>query len=119
MSEQKLTVSYGGVDITYVESTNKWNFELRSRERNVDSLTLAKEAIDKPEPIKKKPFARISAFVLASKNYTDVYIFQPVEVTCVAEQRTYRNAPQFWIVDARGKRETKDSLQVYADTPEN
>lgn len=118
MSEQNLTVAYGGVDITYVEYTNKWNFELRGRERNVDSLALAKEAIDKPELVKKKPFIRIPAFVMEN-DYSPVTKFVPVQVTSVAENPTYRTNVMFWIVDGKGKREQKAAVQVYADTPEN
>lgn len=118
MSENKITVTYDGVEITYVEYTNKWNFELRGRERNVDSLTAAKEAIDKPEPVKKKPFTRIPAFVLES-NYNSIAKFIPVEVTSVAESPSYRTTQQVWIVGPKGKREQKDAPYVYADTPEN
>lgn len=117
MSE-KIQITYDGVEITYVESTNKWNFELRGRERNVDSLQTAKEAIDKPEPVKKKPFTRVPAFILENL-YSSTAKFVPVEVTSIAERQPYSSTPYVWIVGADGHRKRQNVYYVYADTAEN
>jgi hypothetical protein len=119
MSEKHINLVYADVDITYSESTNKWVFELRGRERIVDSLKLAKEAIDKPEPKGKNSFKRISAFILASKDYSATYYFEAVAITSVAEQKSYNSEVQFWIVDSNGKRSQISSKHVYQDTSEN
>jgi len=57
------TVTYQDIKIEYLEDVNKWRFELRGRERKAESLTQAKEWIDKPEPAKKasKTFKRFEA----------------------------------------------------------
>ena len=64
MSNQEvgMAVEYGGIKIEYVEKTNQWVFELRGRERKVESLAKAKEAIDKPVKEDKKPFERMKVY---------------------------------------------------------
>lgn len=55
-TQPAITITHNGVTITYSEVENKFVFELRGRERKVDSLREAREAIDKPAPKVKKPF---------------------------------------------------------------
>lgn len=119
MSETPIIVKYGGIEITYEERTNVWNFELRGRERNTVSLNDAKEAIDKPDPVKKKPFTRIPAFVLASIHYGAAHTFEAVQITSVAERQSFNGNPQVWIVDSAGKRSQEPIVKVYQDTPLN
>ena len=52
--EKPLVVTYEGIEIAYIEGSNDWRFELRGRSRRAESLSKAKEFIDK-EPSKKKP----------------------------------------------------------------
>jgi len=119
MSTKKIGIQYDGVDISYDEYSNQWVFELRGRECKTDSLKAAKEAIDKPDPVKKKEFKRIPAYVRREIDYSGVRKFVPVDITSVAEQKAYCDTPQFWVVSSDGKRAVESSLRVYQDTPEN
>jgi hypothetical protein len=78
-------------------------------------LKKAKEAIDAPEPEKKKPFTRVSAF-LAPQSWGDK--FRPVLVTSVAEDRAY-NDDRVWVVSSSGERSKERRSDVILDTPEN
>lgn len=53
MNPPTLNVVHGGITIEYSEADNQWVFELRGRERRVESLIKAKEFIDKPNPVDK------------------------------------------------------------------
>jgi len=77
---KEIKSEHAGIEITYNESTDRWVFELRGREKSAESLRLAREAIDKPEPKDKKPFTRIEAF---KKDYQRG--FTKVTVTSIAE----------------------------------
>jgi hypothetical protein len=104
-------VTYDGVEITYNESRDRWTFELRGRERSAESLAKAKEAIDKPEPKEKAPFARISAYMKSYGDYMKSYgdKFQKVEVTSVAEDDY--GTPRVWTVrNGDRRKERADSL---------
>ena len=59
---QELKQTYKGITIAYEEYENKWVFELRGKERSVDSLKTAKEEIDKPPPKEKKPFMKVEVW---------------------------------------------------------
>lgn len=113
MTEQ-IKVTYGGVEIVYVERENRWRFELRGRERSSESLEKAKEAIDRPEPQEKKPFTRVSAWV---SKYSG---FEKVEVTSIAEGG-YGHT-RVWTVGTggrRGKERSKESASLCYPSPEN
>lgn len=63
MKEQTVSTNYKGTDITYNEHENRWEFTLRNKDRHAGTLTLAKEAIDKPVPADKKPFKRFDVYI--------------------------------------------------------
>jgi hypothetical protein len=118
MNTQQITIVYSDVEIRYDESSNRWNFELRGRERFADSLKAAKEAIDKPEPVKKKPFARISAFRTVRWPMRGQSTFEKVEVTSVAAREGDGPSIQVWVV-TRGSSEKVAANSIYQDTPGN
>lgn len=58
----EITHTHEGILITYDENANLWRFTLRGRDRSTDSLSKAKEAIDKPVATKAKPFEKIQVW---------------------------------------------------------
>ena len=114
MKPETVVVKYAGVEITYNEDTNRWNFELRGRERNAESLAAAKKAIDAPEPMKKASFERIKVYMF-ERWKADGTGVESVEVTSVADSRY---GTEVWIVNA-GRREKVRADAVYVATPEN
>jgi hypothetical protein len=110
-------ITYSGVEIEYQEETNKWRFELRGREHKTDSLTDAKIAIDKPEPVKKQKFERIAAWQ-RSHSWSET-IFHKVYVTSIAES-DYSGRIQVWVVkDSNGERSKEPSETIIAANAEN
>ena len=106
-NSELIATQYAGITIEYNERENKWVFELRGRERKTDSLSAAKEAIDKPEPIKKAPFTKIPAY---KYSYSD-RSFTLVTITSVADFRGYsKTRPEVWVVIPQAGR-----VKVYAD----
>lgn len=106
MSEVCPKVIYEGIDISYVEASNRWRFELRGRERSAESLSKAKEVIDKPEPGEKKPFTRMKAFLI---RYDGIHL---VEVTSIAENDGSRSL-YLWVMEGQTRRkESASSLCV-------
>ena len=57
-----ITTVHAGITITYNQDSDRWEFELRGKERHATTLTLAKQAIDKPAPVDKKPFTPIEVY---------------------------------------------------------
>lgn len=101
-----VVAEHGGIQITYSEAENKWTFELRGRERKVESLAKAKEAIDKPEPVQKaSTFQRTKCWYHRWREE-----WRMVEATSVAAAtgRDVRNG-SVWIMD--GKDRSKESAR--------
>jgi hypothetical protein len=117
MERASIKVTHEGVEITYDELTNQWVFELRGRERKVASLKVAKEAIDKPEPVTKAPFKRTMAFI-ENNSWQDAG-FSKVEVTSVTAESRYETHPHLWVVYPNGERKKVSSRSVIENTPEN
>jgi hypothetical protein len=115
-NQYKIKITHAGVEITYLEDTNKWNFELRGRERNADSLQAAIDVIDTPEPIKKNPLVRYTAFI-HPYSWDGTGTFETVTVTSVAEGAA--SQPHVWVLHADKKREKIRVDRVFASTPEN
>lgn len=109
-----------GIEINYVEADNQWLFTLRGRERKVESLAKAKEIIDKPEPIAKKPFARVKGFTTkgyagyAGSEYTDA------EVTSIAAPGRFYfgGCGEVWVSVGKN-REKIDSGKFFPATVHN
>lgn len=89
--------------ITYDEGANLWRFTLRSRDRLADSLSKAKEIIDKPS--KEKPFEKIKAWFIPWNDDP-----KRVEITSIADGRGPDAA--VWITKngARSKESVKRGL---------
>lgn len=105
--ENIITTEYNGTTITYDEASNTWKFTLRSRDRFTNSLTGAKEAIDKPVPADKaKAFQRIKAWFFRYGKPPE-----SVEVTGVAEQNYH--GTYVWIKDRGGKRSKESAINIY------
>jgi hypothetical protein len=116
VSDQSITIQHGGVEILYMETENKWRFELRGRERFAESLAKAREAIDKPEPKPKgKPFEGIKAYIEKGR-WDKGPEFRVIEVTSIAETRYGR--PEVWITDS-GDRKKVHADTVFAITGDN
>jgi hypothetical protein len=109
VSEQ-IKVTYDGVEIIYRENDDRWQFELRGRERSAESLAKAKEAIDKPEPVKKVAFERMKAYVRPRYGNVDKYLMG--EVTSIAEGRNFSNRREVWVVVGKD-REKRDEFYVF------
>lgn len=109
MSDSTISVTHQGINIVYRESDNKFVFELRGRERSVDSLREAREAINKPAPKDKKEFKRIDAWY---SSYRERYT--KVQVTSIVDGRF----DECWIADGKNRSKTRLS-SVYPCGPKN
>lgn len=91
MNEQLPSLTYKGVEITFNELYERWEFTLDGRERFSQKLSAAKAVIDAPSKEKKKPFKQIEA-------YWEGYYrgYQKVKVTSLAEGSS-ANSAHFWI----------------------
>lgn len=110
-----IIVKHGGVDIEYIESSNRWRYELDGRERHADSLQNAKQAIDAPPKEKKKPFKKFQAFF---KCHWQVK-FETVTVTSFIDNGYGGFSNQAWITDSEGKRSKEPISKLIADIPKN
>lgn len=105
--------THRGVVITYNENSNRWQFTLRGRDKSAESLSLARAAIDKPEPKSAKPFAKIEAWEYRNDAP------ERVTVTGIAE-KGWRGMPEVWIKDAGGNRRKEDpESRIYPATDNN
>lgn len=109
-------VTYHGTEVGYYESINKWVFVLRGRERTVESLAQAKEAIDKPVKEKKPEFKPVAAFKFETWGDDK---FSPVTITSLIE-----GGNCVWIQSKdsgyRTNGRTKEQAdKIYLNTPEN
>lgn len=104
-----ITATYHDVSILYREEDNRWVFELRGRERSVESLEAAKKAIDAPEPKDKKPFARVRAYF--KRGYGGDKQYEVVEVTSLAES-SY-GAEYVWIVNSKKNRSKERAMYLF------
>lgn len=114
MSDEPIKKTYRDVEIVYVERDDKWNFTVNGRERNSDSLTQAKESIDRSLDYEKKerPWRPFAAY---HKDYNQDFV--PVTVTSVAD-RGYGSSTYYWI--SKNKKRSKESeFELFAATPEN
>lgn len=104
MSEVK--TEYGGVEVSYVERENHWEFELRGRLRNAPSLAKAKEFIDREPKEKRKPFERFEC-------YYSSYSGEPRLVTVTSYAGRGYSGHEFWIINSRGSREKVRASSLY------
>lgn len=116
------TVIYENVVIGYIQSENKWVFELRGRERKAESLTQAKEWIDKPEPDakKKKAFERFEVYLFKPSSW-DCNKPEIVTLTSAAEPSQYGHGEitQAWIMKRNGERSKEDLRSLFIIAPSN
>ena len=87
---------YNEIEISYVEDTNTWEFVLRGRQRSTNSLTAAKEAIDKVPAEKRAPFPKFEAYMCA-------YSTTPKTTTVTSYAGKGYSGDEFW-VSTRGIR---------------
>ena len=119
-----LTIVHDNITIEYIEADNVFRFELRGRERKAESLTQAKEWIDKPAPVKKptKKFERFQ--VVFSGGYMGYHkrSRSVVTVTSVAEDRYHHdknNPSAAWVLKAGGERSKESVTHLYPIHPTN
>jgi hypothetical protein len=110
-TSEKVSVTYDGIEIEYLEQDDKWRFELRGRERKADTLAKAKEAIDKPAP-QEKTFVPTRAYL---SNYSGV---EAVTITSLAETDSY-SGQQVWTLGKGGSRKKQSLKDCYEVSPEN
>jgi hypothetical protein len=116
--------TYNGTEITYNERTDRWEFELRGSSRSAETLSKAKEVIEKPAPKDKTPFTRTPAFY---RGYSgDGY--QKVEVTSIANSSSLYGGKEVWVSiptanakrgDGRPERTKVRTSDLRAYVPEN
>lgn len=106
-----MKITHNGTDINYDEPSNTWKFVLRARDRSVESLAKAKEAIDKPVAEKSKPFEKIPAWEFRND------VPAKVEITGWTDQY---GSPAAWITCPKdGRRKERIEFRLYPSTPEN
>lgn len=106
--------THSGVVIFYNENRNTWDFVLRGRDRSSESLTLAREAIDKPVPKTTKEFEKIQAW-----EFRYGYSPSKVEVTGIGD-KTYEGEWNVWIKDSGGRRRKENpSYTIYPANANN
>lgn len=111
--------TYRDVEIVYVERSDRWNFIVNGRERNVESLAKAKESIDRSLDYehKEKPWKPFAAYW---KDYGCDFV--PVMVTSEADKR-YGSTRYYWISkpgrNGKKERSKESEFELYAVTPEN
>lgn len=107
-TETNLKTEYSGIEIQYLEESNKWEFTLRGRTRTADSLAKAKEFIDK-QPKPKVAFQPFSAYRQAGwKARESGELYDTVEVTSFAgTSHGYGsgNRREWWIRNSEDRRE--------------
>ena len=113
MSESLKTI-HNGIPIEYIEQEAVFCFELRGREKKVESLKKAKELIDAPAPKDKKPFTKVKAW------YSDYGSeLEPIEITSLAEGSNLESPGTYcWIMNGKSRRKVRCSI-VYLTSPEN
>ena len=105
-----MKTEHEGIEITYNEHSNEWEFVLRGRSRSVESLSKAKEAIAKEPKEKRAPFPRFDAYY-----FTGWEGYKIVTVTSIAEDRYYKGTT-YWLNKGSGRAKEKDtSLFVIND----
>jgi hypothetical protein len=111
MSEIKAT--HNGIEITYNEHFNRWDFELRGRERSAESLYKAKQIISKPcsEP-SSKTFVRRKGYILDRWGFGEPIA---VEITSVAG---HKFGNQYFRLMINGARREEPAYKVIESTPE-
>lgn len=103
-----MKTQYKDIEISYVEGTNDWHFELRGRTRKADSLSKAKEAIDKEPPEKRaQTFPRFEAYLWS---YSEL---KTVTVTSAAEDGYYGATKAFWVTDKQGQRRKERESSLF------
>lgn len=111
MTNEIPKTNYAGIEISYNERCDKWVFELRGKERSSGTLTLAKEAIDKPTPKDKSDsFTPIDAILYTFGGY------RPCRVTSLAEV-TY-GAKNVWVF-CDGRRSKEPETKLFENTVAN
>lgn len=93
-----MQTEYEGIQISYIEDTDNWHFELRGRSRTADSLAKAKAAIDKEPKERRVEFQRFDCYLF---KYGDT---KTVTVTSVAES-DYSGKLSFWVTNTAGNKE--------------
>ena len=104
MSE--ITTTHKGIKILYDEAKNRWEFELRGRDRFASTLALARDAIDKPPPKETPAFTPVECH---SKSFRG---WEIVRVTSVASDEGYNNA-MVWVSAKDKSRSKESSHQLY------
>lgn len=92
MSDGVIKITHNEVEITYLETPNEWEFQLRGRTRTAPTLTKAKEAIDKEPASSRKPFARFEAWMMG--HYGDDQ-YRKVTVTSYAGKN--HTGDEWWV----------------------
>jgi hypothetical protein len=125
MGTELIKHTYRDIEITYIEGNDKWNFTVNGRERNRESLTKAKESIDRAldNEVKERPWQPFEAWY--ENRYSGNRDYEKVRVTSEADRDYGRR--QFWIMrevtDNKGNKEQKrvkvQMDYLFASTPEN
>ncbi len=103
----RMKTTHNEIDISYNEEKDRWEFELRGRSRSAESLTKAKEAIDKELKEKRtQTFPRFAAYIKRSRNG-----FETVTVTSVADANY--GGLHFWTDSQKNGRRKEPASILY------
>lgn len=123
MSEQQeIKIHHNGVEITYNEGRNRFEFILRGRERHAESLAKAREFIDKPVIEKQeKDFKPIQCYVDSGRWNDNQFI--TCTATCIATSPSYCTELEFWTTrkgeDGKTIRAKEPQRGLYPVNPKN
>lgn len=111
---EALQVTYDGISVSYDEAEDKWSFTIRGRERSAPSLAKAKEFIDRPVKDKEaSTFTPLAAYYVGYDHAP-----REIQVTSMAEGRSYSSGQHYWIVkDGQRRKERCD--YIYPQSPSN
>jgi len=110
-----IEIKHSDTLIRYNEKDDKWEFELRGRERSAPSLAKAKEFIDK-EPMEKKEKTFVPQRAFKFDSFSGMTVIRG-KVTSIAEQN-YRRV-EVWFSADGGTRTKNYASSVYLDNEKN
>ncbi len=120
MNKSQILILHNSVPIEYREDKNDWTFELRGKERVVESLQKAREVIDQPAPKVKKPFTRVQAYQVSTYSSWNRDMFKLLEITSLAQDKDSSGRPYVWATNLTDKTREKVNQGVLATIcPEN
>lgn len=105
-----LTVKHKGIEITYNESNDRWEFELAGHERWAATLGKAREAVEAKPKEKRDAFQRFEAYMM--ERWAGSEPARKVTVTSVAAEDGISRGRCVWITGGKHKGREKVRAEV-------